>query len=197
MRAPVLFAVWSLYFAITLTGAEEKPLAGGRSPNSAYELILVPDSADSRQYQVGIRATVSQKVLFSTPIGGYAPFKMATEPFNLKFLWSPDSTFVAVASRGTKRSGETGIYHIIGDTVRVISVPDLARIIRPQLEADILAFFVRPEVWLPEYELAVSITGTEKREENGEYRFVAVLAVSRDGSSATVKSLQRDRTIDR
>ena len=195
MRPFALFTICHLYVSMGLLASEEKKLPDGLSPDSAHELVLIADGTDPQLFKLAVRATDSQKIIFTVPLGGYASLETAALPFNMKCLWSPDSRFVAVASRGTKRSGETRVYHIVGDKVAVVSLPDLAVNIRPQLEADIRAFFVRPEVWLPDHELVVSIIGTQEREENGVYRFIAFLAL-RGESAARLKSLQRDRTID-
>ena len=147
---------------------------------------------------MAIRDTSTQKDTYSRTAGGYAAFTAATWPANLKCLWSHDSKLVAVFERGTKRSGDTTIYLVSGDTVQEVAFPDVMPHIKPHLTAELRAIWVRPEVWLPEHGLVLSVEGTQMDEEHGVFRFILTLRFHTNKGGkfvAEVASFQQDRSI--
>jgi len=114
-------------------------------------------------------------------------------------LWSPDSKLVAVYMRDTKRSGDTAIYSVIGDKVIAIAVPDLMPRIRPHLTAELRSSWIRPEVWLPDHVLILSVEGTQLNEEHANFRFILTLELRIDKkgkAAAKITSFRQDRSID-
>ena len=168
------------------------------APNFEHQIILHGDD-ESGGYELDIRAPNEDKPLCSRPAGGYAAFSMATDPANFKCLWSPDSKLVAIFERGTNRSGDTTIYFVSGDKFQEIGLPDLMPLIRPHLTAEMRAIWVRPEVWLPDHELILSVEGTQMDEEHGNFRFILTLQLrsTKTGKfTAKVASFRQDRSID-
>jgi len=188
----------SLIFLITPLYAAEKMTDDCMAPNYKHQ-ILIQGSDESDGYELIIRASDGNKTLFSRPAGGYASFNASTSLANFKCLWSPDSKFVAIFERGTKRSGETSIYYINEDQVKEVTFPDIMRLIKPHLTAELRAIWIRPEVWLPDHELILSVVGTQLNEEHGVYRFILNLQLISDKTGkqiAKIKSFRQDRSID-
>jgi hypothetical protein len=168
------------------------------APDYKHQVILRGEDG-SGEYELVIRAPNDPKPLFSRQAGGYAAFGMATQPVNFKCLWSPDSKFVAIFERGTKRSGDTTIYAVTGDKVQEIPFPDLMPRIGPRLTAELRSIWVRPEVWLPDRELILSVEGNQMDEEHANFRFIITLQLrpTKTGKfAAKVASFRQDRSIE-
>src|SRR2546423_1468372 len=200
MRCVLLLAVLAFPLGRALGSAEQRP-EGGNAPDGRYYIALVrsTDETDSI-YQLEIRSITAEKPLLAIPAGGYASFTAAANPENLRCLWSPDAKFVAIFSRGTKRSGETKIYSIRDDTVQEVAFPDTAPLLKSHMRAEIRSAWIRPEVWLPQHHLICSITGTTTGgEDRCAFRFIAFLrlhAPAADGHvTAEVASFEQDASI--
>lgn len=197
MRAFSKITVCVLFSAQALCAGEQTTDAC-MAPDYKHQIVLRQANVDTGGYELAIRDTSNQKDIYSRPAGGYAAFAAATGPANLRCLWSPDSKFVAIFERGTKRSGNTTIYLISGDTVQEIDVPDVMPRIKPHLAAELRALWVRPEVWLPEHGLVLSVEGTQLDEEHGVFRFILTLRLhaNKEGKFvADIASFQQDRSI--
>ena len=167
------------------------------APDFNHQVVLQGD-IETRAYELLIRAPTDGKILFSSAAGGYAAFSAATDPANFKCLWSPDSKFVAVFTRGTKRSGDTTIYSVTNDKVQEITFPELMPLIARHLTSEMRALWVRPEVWLPDHSLLLSVAGTQMDEEHSNFRFILTLNLKPDKSgkfAAEIASFQQDRTV--
>ena len=200
MRCLLLLAVFALTIGQALASAEQRP-EGGNAPDGRRYIALVrtTDETDS-VYQLEIRSIDAEKPLLATPAGGYASFTAAAKPENLRCLWSPDAKFVAIFTRGTKRSGDTKIYSIRDDTVQEVAFPDTASLLKPHVRAEIRSVWIRPEVWLPQHQLICSITGTTTGgEDQCAFRFIAFLRLhspSPDGRpTADIASFDQDASI--
>jgi len=180
-----------------MLSAAEKFTEDCMAPDFNHQIVLQGD-AETRTYEFQIREQTDGKTLFSKGAGGYAAFSAATDRANFKCLWSPDSKFVAVFTRGSKRSGDTTIYSVTDDKVQEITVPDLMPLIARHLTSEMRALWVRPEVWLPDHSFLLSVEGTQMDEEHGSFRFILTLNLKPDKSgkvSAEIASFQQDRTV--
>jgi hypothetical protein len=167
--------------------------------NFKHQVVLRGNDDDDSGYNLIIKRTTEDQPLFSQELGGYAAFGMATEPLNFKCLWSPDSKLVAIFQRGGKRIGDTTTYAVNGDQVRKIPLPDVLPRIRPHLTAELRALWVPPEVWLPDHDLILTVTGTQLDEAHGIFRFILTLQLrpAKNGTWTTrIASFRQDRSID-
>ena len=168
------------------------------APNFKHWIVLFPDhDPDGGEYKLAIRVSNAEKPIYSRLAGGYAAFSAATHPANFKCLWSSDSNFVAIFERGTKRSGETSIYLVGGDKVQQVTFPDLMPRIRPYVTAEMRAFWVRPEVWVPDHKLILSVVFTQLDEKHEAYRFILTLQLRKTTVQhpvATIASFQQDKS---
>ena len=177
--------------------ASEKFTDDCMAPDYKHQVVLRGDE-DTGAYELLIRAPADNKTLFSGDAGGYASFTAATNPANFKCMWSPDSKFVAVFTRGTKRSGDAAIYYVTENMVQEIAFPDLMPSITRHLTAEMRALWVRPEVWLPAHGLLLSVEGTQMDEEHANFRFLLTLTLKPNKSgkfTAEIASFQQDHTI--
>ncbi len=168
------------------------------APDYKHQIILRQGNTDTGDYELAIRDTSTEKDIFSSPAGGYAAFSAATSPANFRCLWSPDSKLVTIFERGTKRSGDTTIYFVSGDTVQEVAFPGVMPRIKPHLTAELRAIWVRPEVWLPEHGLLLSVEGTQMDEEHGVFRFIVTLRLHANKGGkfvAEIASFQQDWSI--
>jgi hypothetical protein len=189
----------SLVLATDALSAVEQRADGCNARDSKHYVVLIGGDEELEQsYELQIRSVDAAKPLFSRSAGGYAYFKAAATPANFKCLWSPDCKFVAIFERGTKRSGDTTIYALSGDKVQEIAFPDLSPLIRPHLTAEWRASWIRPEVWLPNHVLILSVEGTQMDEEHGVYRFILTLKLQPDNTGkfiAKIASFEQDHSI--
>lgn len=198
--------IWTAIFGLMLyarsVSAAEQRTDDCNAPDSKHYVTLVQqEGAFGQSYELQLRSVDKDQPLFERPAGGYAYFKAALDPTNFKCLWSPDSRFVAISERGTKRSGGTTLYSLQADKVQEIAMPDLLPLIKPHLTAEIRASWVRPEVWLPNHELILSACGTQNEEERSkfEFRFILNLRLQTDKnghSVAKVVSLRQDQSVN-
>ena len=196
----LLTAVFALVVEQALASPEQRP-DGGNAPDSRHYVALVQsgDETDSG-YQLEIRSTNAEKALLVIPAGGYARFTAAAAPANFKCLWSPDAKFVAIFTRGTKRSGNTRIYAIRHDTAQEVAFPDTASLVKPRVKAEIRSIWIRPEIWLLQHQLICSITGTTTGgEDQSAFRFIVVLRLHEQSgdapTTAEIISFEQDSSI--
>ncbi len=167
------------------------------SPDFQHEVFLEGEEGLG-ECELRIRSLTDGKILFSADASGLGTFRTATEPGNFKCLWSPDSRFVAIFTRGTKRSGETALYRIAGDQVQPIAIPDVMPRIRRHLTAELRALWIRPEVWLPGHGLLLSVEGTQMDEAHANFRFILTLNLKAGKSgrwTAAAAAFEQDHTI--
>ena len=182
----------------TTEDANEATTEDCMAPNFKHWVVLFRDhDPDGGEYKLAIRVSNADKPIYSRLAGGYAAFSMATHPANFKCLWSSDSKFVAILERGTKRSGETSIYLVSGDKVQQVTFPDLMPLIRPYVTTGIRAFWVRPEVWVQDHKLILSVVFTQLDEKHAAYRFILTLQLRKTTVQhpvATIASFQQDKS---
>lgn len=191
-------ALFVLLFAPMLVAAEQRP-DDCSAPDSKHYVVLIQSGEEAQGYQLEIRSVDMDKPLFARPAGGYASFTAAASPANFKCLWSPDSKFVAIFERGTKRSGATTVYSVSAGRVQEVAFPDLMPSIRPHLTAEMRASWVRPEVWLPDHELVLTVQGSQMDEEHANFRFILTLQFSADESgklTAKMTSFRQDKSVN-
>ena len=168
------------------------------APDYKHEIFFFRDDKDSGDYYLGVRVPGAEKPSFSRPASGWPDFSAVTSRYNFKCLWSPDAKLVAIHTRGTKRSGDTSLYAASEDKVQEIVFPDIMPRLRPHLTAELRAIFVRPELWLPNHQLLLSVEGTQMDEEHGVFRFILALQFnqSRTGQfTASIASFRQDQSI--
>jgi hypothetical protein len=118
---------------IALTGpasARQALLENGRSPDNRFGAYLVspdePDSAAGDFPSLVVRGEQDHRTMGSFVCGSYmAYFDPAYE--RTKVAWSADSQFFAMISQGTKTTFEATIYHVTGDGVSPVSLPEYSR----------------------------------------------------------------------
>lgn len=197
MRASLPILLFLMLLPQTLHAAEQRTDECGAPDSKHYVALIQPEGVE--EYRMEIRSVDVEKPLFSRLAGGYENFKAATSPTSFRCLWSPDSKFVAIFERGTKRSGNTTIYFVDGDKVQEVALPDLMLLIRPHLTAEMRSSWVRPEVWLPDHELILSVQGSQMDEEHANFRFILNLRLHIDKTgklTAETVSLRQDRSIE-
>lgn len=180
--------------------AAEQTTEDCMAPDFKHEVILFQDDEETgSEYKLAIRHPGADKPLFSRQAGGYAQFNSATTPANFKCLWSPDASFIAIYERQGRYGGGTFLYSVTGERVRKIAYPDLTPLIKPHLTAEMHSSWIRPEVWLPDHQLILSVIVTQRDEERGGFRFILTLQLPRaDTPSKTAKivSFREDRSIN-
>jgi hypothetical protein len=105
---------------------------------------------------------------------------------------------VAIFERDLKRSGDTTIYALSGDKIQEIAFPDLKSLLRPHLTAAMRSSWVRPEVWLPDHKLILSVEGAQMDEERGVFRFILTLQLhpnKRGKFTSKIASFRQDHSI--
>src|SRR4051812_32154100 len=199
MRSVLSVAVLVLTIGRALASAEQRP-DGGNAPDGHHYISLVRSSDETDSvYQLEIHSTDAEKPLVVIPAGGYASFTVAAAPENFRCLWSPDSKFLAIFTRGTKRSGDTRIYSIREDVVQEVAFPDTASRVKSHTGPEIRAIWIRPEVWLPQHQLICSITGTTTGgEDQCAFRFIVSLRLHESAdrrATAEIVSFDQDSSI--
>jgi len=181
----------------------QEDIPDGASPDYQYKLIFAETAEqseigpESQEYQLQILNTETGQVIFSESAGGFVPFAGANSPEQVKCLWSPSQKFVAVYKRGAKRDGDTSLYAPSPDSVQKVSLPDFAVLVQDEIPGELRAVYVRPELWLPNHHLALSVTGLSYADRGGgDFRFIAILKVTSVSHrwKATLLSFQRDET---
>lgn len=191
-----------LMASMVTVSAEECPVPNSWSPNKQYELVVSAKNADSPEdgYNVGIRRFGDDKLINFTQSGGWVYFNAATNPANIKILWSPDSKFLALYLRGGRHDGNTSIYSVNESKVQEIKFNDLDEMLRPNLgEGETFSFFVRPEFWGADRELFLSVEGSQRKPQTEAFRFVITLQLAqvKDGKVvAKVKSVRDDHSAE-
>lgn len=168
------------------------------APDFKHQVVLEGNDPELG-YSLSIMDLDSNESLLSMGWGGYAVFKTATWPDNFKCLWSPDSRFVALLERGTKRSADTILYYIHGTHAQEVAVPDFMPLLPPHFGDKIRAIWVRPEVWLARSWSNLSVEGTRTVAQHAVYRFILTLqlCIGKNGKAvARIGSLKPDHTVN-
>jgi hypothetical protein len=145
------------------------------APDFKHEVYLFTDFGEDRELAMGIRATGGDKPLFAHGVSSVMGLNANRNRDHFMCLWSPDSRFVAIFGRETKRTGGTSLYFVSGDVVREVAFPGLMPQIRPYLGTEIRAFWIRPEVWLPQHQLLLSVIVSQNDEELPTFRFIVII----------------------
>jgi len=180
--------------------ADERTIPNSKSPNDQYELTALASSKDSPAYEIGLRQCAENKVINLGKVNGYVYFNAADNPLNTRVLWSPDSRFLALYLRDGRHNGGTSIYSVNENRVQEIRFDDLEEVLRPNLGGhDTRGFFVQPEFWGPNYELFLSVEGTQLNQLRESFRFIVALQLVRAKDGAYVgktKSVKEDRSAE-
>jgi hypothetical protein len=176
----------------------QEDIPDGASPDHRYKLVFAQnDPVEPQAYDLEILNTETGQIIFSEGAGGFVSFDGANSPEQVKCLWSPSQKFVAVYKRGAKRDGDTSLYAPSPDSVQKVSLPDFAVLVQDEIPGELRAVYVRPELWLPNHHLALSVTGLSYADRGGgDFRFIAILKVTSVSHrwKATLLSFQRDET---
>ncbi len=195
MRTFVLVLFCSLLLAVPLL-AEEQTTEDCMSPDYKHHVYFFRDSPESPEFFLRING---QDQSFSKPANGWVDnFAALTSRDNFRCLWSPDSKLVAVFTRDTKRSGSTLLCAAGENKIQEITFPDFMPRLRPHLNAEVRAIWVRPELWLPRHRLLLSVEGLQQDEEHGAFRFILALRVHQSKAgrfTARIVSFQQDCSV--
>jgi len=177
-----------IVLSMTLAPAVQKDAPDGLSPDKHYKILILSDAENSSVFSVGIQRADSNKLIFDGLCAGYGYYRSAEDPDYFKGLWSPSSQFVAIYTRGTKRTGETTLYFINENKVQEIKVPAMGELIQTRLgKSEVKSWLVRPESWTSDRELVLSVEGTQSNQ--GLFRFLVTLQLSKGKAGSYVAAI--------
>ncbi|MEP6668563.1 MAG: hypothetical protein ABJF10_05385 [Chthoniobacter sp.] len=163
------------FLALQAVSGEEVTAEDCMAPDFKHEVYLFTDFGKYHELAMGIRSTGGEKPLFAHGVSSVMGLSANRNRDHFMCLWSPDSRFVAIFERETKRTGVTNLYFASGDKVQEVAFPDLMPRIRPYLQTETRAFWVRPEVWLPQHQLLLSVDVIQNDEDLPAFRFIVTM----------------------
>jgi hypothetical protein len=149
-----------------------------------FQVFDVPNSANKESgtrmvlvdFEAGteLRVLRGEEVIFSRGALGWgkARYLVEDQEFGAKCFWAPTGPLVAFFERQTKRSGDTTAMAIKGGKVQEMDLKFVSEAAKAKLGKKARAIFTRPELWLPNDRLALSVGGTA---EGDLYQFVAIV----------------------
>jgi hypothetical protein len=186
----------------SLGAAEEALVSGGESPNKQFRVVLIDSAQDDDQPSAYFRFVPSGKIIGEWFVGSWANYRGAVNPINTEVIWTPDSRYAAIKSRGTKRSTEVDIFRVSAKGISQIKIEDYVPAILKGLGNAAINRYIleRPIRWDSPTELVIDVTGDcviGPRNETGIWRsfHYEVCVTVPSGKAKWIKQLElKDET---